>query len=66
MPGAVTVSAADVSLFHVATAQPANPTQWNRIAVLNGRTDPWPYDLTVPVVMNLPNVDAMQTGGLPL
>ena len=40
MPGSVTVSAADISLFHVAAAQLGDATQWNRIAVLNGRTDP--------------------------
>ncbi len=66
MANTVTVSAADISLFHVAAAQLADATQWNRIAALNGRTDPWLYDLTIPVVMTLPPVDATQSGGLPL
>lgn len=66
MANTVIVSAADQTLFHVAAAQLADATQWNRISVLNGRTDPWLYDLTAPVVMTLPPVDATQTGGLPL
>jgi hypothetical protein len=66
MPNTVTVSPADVSLFHVAARALGNPLQWHQIAALNGLTDPSLSGLTVPMVLILPAADPSQTTGLPV
>jgi len=65
MPDTVTVTAADVSLYHVAAKQLNDATQWWRIAQMNGLADPDLSWLTAPVALTLPPVDATQTAGVP-
>jgi hypothetical protein len=65
MPNTTTISAADVSLFHVAVRTLGDATQWNRIAALNGLLDPWLFGLSAPITISLPSVDSTQGGGLP-
>lgn len=66
MASTITVSAADVSLFHVAARTLGNPLQWCQIAALNGMSDPSLSSLTVPVTLLLPAADPAQTFGLPV
>ncbi len=56
-----TVTVASGTLFAVAAAYLGDATQWNRIAALNGITDPWLSGLTTLV---LPNADASAGGGI--
>jgi len=65
MATTIKVTAADVSLYHVAAAQLGDATQWWRIAQLNGMTDPDLFDFTTPVQIVLPTVDASLDGGVP-
>ena len=37
------VRVSGTTLFHVAARELGDATQWNRIARLNGLTDPWVY-----------------------
>ncbi|GAB6968550.1 hypothetical protein JCM25156A_25880 [Komagataeibacter kakiaceti JCM 25156] len=59
------VTAADISLYHVAAARLNDATQWWRIAQLNGMTDPDLSGFTTPVTLVLPAVDASQDSGVP-
>ncbi|MCE2574387.1 hypothetical protein [Komagataeibacter sp. FNDCR2] len=59
------VTAADISLYHVAAAQLGDATQWWRIAQLNGMTDPDLSGFATPVTLVLPTVDASQDSGVP-
>jgi hypothetical protein len=56
------VRVADTTLFHVAAQELGDATQWNRIAMLNGLSDPM---LSGVVELLLPPYDASVTGGLP-
>lgn len=56
------VSIADISLFHVAAKQLGDATQWNRIAALNGLTDP---AITYTRTLQMPGVDPDAGGGIP-
>lgn len=58
----VMVSPADISLFHVAAQQLGDATQWNRIAALNGLTDP---AITYTKALEMPGIDPMAGGGIP-
>ena len=53
---------AGTNLFAVAAQELGDATQWFRIAALNGLTDPMVFGLAT---LQIPNVDASQTGGLP-
>jgi hypothetical protein len=61
----VTVSAADVSLYHVAAAQLGDATQWWRIAQANDMTDPDLAWLSAPVTLQIPMANATLTSGIP-
>jgi len=65
MTTTVQVTAADVSLYHVAAAQLNDATQWWRIAQLNGMSDPDLSGFTTPVTLQIPSIDATQTSGVP-
>ena len=58
----IVVSPADVSLFHVAARELGDATQWNRIAALNGLSDPV---ITYTRLIQLPGVDPDAGGGIP-
>ena len=57
----ITVSGADISLFHVAARELGDATQWIRIAQANGLTDPM---LSTVVTLTIPDVNPLLTGGL--
>lgn len=57
----LTIRVADTTLFHVAAKELGDATQWNRIAALNGLSDPM---LRGVVELLLPPYDASATGGL--
>ena len=57
-----TILVAGTNLFMVAAQELGDATQWFRIAAVNGLTDPMLFGL---VTLQIPNVDASQTGGLP-
>ncbi len=57
-----TVLVAGTNLYAVAAQELGDATQWFRIAALNGLTDPMVFGL---VTLQIPNIDASQTGGLP-
>lgn len=61
----IQVTAADVSLYHVAAIRLNDATQWWRIAQLNGITDPDLTWLPSPVSLQLPNIDPTQNSGVP-
>lgn len=61
----IQISAADVSLYHVAAAQLGDATQWWRIAQANGMSDPDLSWLTVPVSVQIPPVNATMASGVP-
>ncbi|QOF94191.1 hypothetical protein IFJ82_09525 [Novacetimonas hansenii] len=65
MATTIKVTAADVSLYHVAAAQLGDATQWWRIAQLNGMTDPDLSDFTTPVQIVVPTVDSSLGSGVP-
>lgn len=58
----VMVSPADITLFHVAARQLGDATQWNRIAALNGLTDP---SITYTRNLEMPGIDPSAGGGIP-
>lgn len=62
MATTIQVSPADVSLFHVAARYLGDATQANRIASLNGLTDP---AITTLLTLTLPPIDATAGGGVP-
>ncbi len=55
------MSVTGVTLFDVAAAYLGDATQWNRIAALNGISDPWLTGLTV---LLLPDPDPAAGGGV--
>ena len=57
-----TILVAGTDLFTVASQELGDATQWFRIAVLNGLTDPMVFGLAT---LQIPDLDASQTGGLP-
>ena len=57
-----TILVAGTDLFTVAAQELGDATQWFRIAALNGLTDPMLFGLAT---LQIPDVDASQTGGLP-
>jgi len=59
MPTEISVSS--TTLFHVAATFLRDATQWNRVAALNGLTDPW---LAGVAVLLLPEMDASAGGGI--
>ncbi|WP_336763428.1 hypothetical protein [Asaia sp. VD9] len=61
----IQITAADVSLYHVAASQLNDATQWWRIAQLNGMTDPDFTWLPSPVPLQIPNIDPTQNSGVP-
>ena len=65
MATTIKVTAADVSLYHVAAAQLGDATQWWRIAQLNGITDPDLSTFVTPVQIALPTVDSSLSSGVP-
>ncbi|WP_010517246.1 MULTISPECIES: hypothetical protein [Komagataeibacter] len=65
MATTIKVTAADVSLYHVAAAQLGDATQWWRIAQLNGIADPDLSSFLTPVQIVLPTVDASLASGVP-
>ena len=66
MTSTITVSAADISLFHVAARTLGDAQQWFAIAGLNGLIDPSLAGLTAPITLLLPPADFSQTVGLPV
>ncbi len=56
-----TVTVASGTLFGVAVTYLQDATQWNRIAALNGITDPWLSGLTV---LQIPDPDVSAGGGV--
>ena len=61
----IQVTAADISLFHVAARYLGDATQWWRISQLNGISDPDLSRLTSPISVALPPQSATLTAGLP-
>lgn len=61
----IQVTAADVSLYHVAASRLNDATQWWRIAQLNGMNDPDLTWLPSPVSLQIPNIDPTQNSGVP-
>lgn len=61
----IQVTAADVSLYHVAATRLNDATQWWRIAQLNGMTDPDLTWLSSPVPLQIPSVDPTLNSGVP-
>jgi len=59
MPTEISVSS--TTFFHVAATFLHDATQWNRVAALNGLTDPW---LSGVAVLLLPEADASAGGGI--
>lgn len=57
---AKTITVAGGNLFAIAAAQLGDATQWNRIATLNGLTDPMIVGV---VTLKLPPVDATAGNG---
>ncbi len=57
-----TILVAGTDLFTVASQELGDATQWFRIAVLNGLTDPMVFGLTT---LQIPDLDVSQIGGLP-
>jgi hypothetical protein len=57
---ALVVPVAASNLFAVASARLGDATQWNRIAALNGLTDPW---ITTGLNITLPPVNANAGNG---
>ena len=57
----LTVSGADISLFHLAARELGDATQWIRIAQANGLTDPM---LSSVVTLTIPDVNPLLSGGL--
>ncbi len=55
------VTVASGTLFGVAETYLGDATQWNRIAALNGISDPWLSGLTV---LRIPDQDASAGGGV--
>ena len=62
MARTITVTAADVDLFHVAAVNMLDATQWHLIARANGLTDP---RITGMMTLTIPVADPSQTGGVP-
>lgn len=60
-----TVSAVDVSLFHVAAQYLGDATQWWRIAQVNGMSDPDLTWLSAPIQIDIPIASPALTGGTP-
>lgn len=58
----VTVTSADIDLFHVAARELLDSTQWHLIARANGLTDP---RITGMMTLAIPVADPTQTGGVP-
>lgn len=56
-----TIRVAGGNLFAIALAELGDATQWNRIAALNGLTDPW---LTGQHALLIPPVDENAGGGV--
>lgn len=56
-----TITVTGGNLFQVAAAELDDATQWNRIAELNGLSDPMLSGL---VTLSLPDVDASAGGGI--
>ena len=56
-----TVTVASGTLFAVAATYLSDATQWNRIAALNGISDPWLSGLTI---LQIPDLDASAGGGV--
>ncbi|WP_231100584.1 hypothetical protein [Gluconobacter potus] len=61
----IIVSAADISLFHVAARELGNASQWWRIAQVNGMTDPDLGWISETVVLKVPAVESDLISGLP-
>ena len=62
MARTITVTAADVDLFHVAAREMSDSTQWHLIARANGLTDP---RISGMMQLTIPVADPSQTGGVP-
>nr|WP_246495594.1 hypothetical protein [Ameyamaea chiangmaiensis] len=60
------VSASDISLFHVAAATCGDALQWWQIAQANGLSSPDLTWLPVPLMIVLPDLDTSSTSGLPV
>ncbi|WP_428375202.1 hypothetical protein [Lichenicoccus sp.] len=56
------IRVADTTLYHVAAQQLGDATQWNRIASLNGLSDPILHGVCE---LSLPPFDSAAGGGLP-
>ncbi len=58
-----TVTVQNTTLFHVAAAELGDATQWLRLAVMNGISDPVITGL--PVSLSIPDINPALTGGIP-
>lgn len=58
----ITVSGADLSLYHVAARELGDATQWIRIAEANTLGDPM---LSAVITITIPDVNPAMGGGLP-
>ncbi len=65
MPRLVPVSASDGTLWNVALRYLGDPLQAGRIAALNGLSDFWLFNFTVPTDLIIPDADATLTGYAP-
>jgi len=61
----IIVSAADISLFHVAARELGDASQWWRIAQVNGMTDPDLGRIPETIVLKVPSVERDLVSGLP-
>ena len=57
-----TVTVSGTTLYHVAAAELGDASQWIRIAVANGVTDP---NVIGVATLSIPDSDPTRTGGLP-
>lgn len=57
----LTITVASGTLFEVAATYLGDATQWNRIAWLNGLSDPWLSGLTI---LQVPDQDSSAGGGV--
>ncbi|MCE2563664.1 hypothetical protein [Komagataeibacter sp. FNDCF1] len=65
MATTIRVTAADISLYHVAARWLGDAAQWWRIAQLNGMVDPDLSGFAMPVGLVLPAADASLGSGVP-
>jgi hypothetical protein len=62
MPKTITVTGADISLFHVALRYLGDATEWITIATANGLADPM---ISGTMTIKIPSPNPAPSGGIP-